>query len=129
MPAHAGAESLKKPHHMATLRFSEVVNDHANYYGTRFFRVLHSWAKTKHIITLNTNSRENKVPENSKLDVMILNHPTVILGIGPCAALEPPKLLCQVFHVREQFCCYKVKTLFWCRKSQGNGLQSKSKLS
>ena len=30
MPAHAGAESLKKPHHIVALRFSEVVNDHAN---------------------------------------------------------------------------------------------------
>ena len=29
MPAHTGAESLKKPHHIVTLRFSEVVNDHA----------------------------------------------------------------------------------------------------
>ena len=27
----AGAVSLKKPHHIITLRFSEVVNDHANY--------------------------------------------------------------------------------------------------
>ena len=31
MPAHIGADSLKKPHHMATLRFSEVVKDRANY--------------------------------------------------------------------------------------------------
>ena len=31
MPAHAGAESLKKPHHIVNLRFSEVVKDHANY--------------------------------------------------------------------------------------------------
>ena len=31
MQAHAGAESLKKPHHIVTLRFSEVlVKDHAN---------------------------------------------------------------------------------------------------
>ena len=29
MPACIGAESLKKPHQIATLRFSEVVNDHA----------------------------------------------------------------------------------------------------
>ena len=29
MPAHTGAESLKKHHHIITLRFSEVVNDHA----------------------------------------------------------------------------------------------------
>ena len=27
---HIGADSLKKPHHIVTLRFSEVVNDHAN---------------------------------------------------------------------------------------------------
>ena len=27
----AGAVSVKKPHHIITLRFSEVVNDHANY--------------------------------------------------------------------------------------------------
>ena len=26
----AGAVSLKKPHHIITLRFSEVVDDHAN---------------------------------------------------------------------------------------------------
>ena len=26
----AGAVSLKKPHHIVTLRFSEVVKDHAN---------------------------------------------------------------------------------------------------
>ena len=31
VPAHIGAESLKKPHHIVTLRFSEVVKDHANY--------------------------------------------------------------------------------------------------
>ena len=30
-PAHIGAESLKKPHHIVTLRFSEVVKDHAKY--------------------------------------------------------------------------------------------------
>ena len=29
--AHIGGESLKKPHHIVTLRFSEVVKDHANY--------------------------------------------------------------------------------------------------
>ena len=27
--AHVGAESLKKPHHIVTLQFSEVVKDHA----------------------------------------------------------------------------------------------------
>ena len=31
MPAHIGADSLKKPHHIVTLQFSEVVKDHANY--------------------------------------------------------------------------------------------------
>ena len=29
--AHDGAESLKKPHHIITLQFSEVVKDHAKY--------------------------------------------------------------------------------------------------
>ena len=29
MPAHLGTESLKKPHDIITLRFSEVVKDHA----------------------------------------------------------------------------------------------------
>ena len=29
MPAHVGADSLKKPHHIVTLPFSEVVKDHA----------------------------------------------------------------------------------------------------
>ena len=29
MPAHIGAESLKKPHHIVTLWFSEIVKDHA----------------------------------------------------------------------------------------------------
>ena len=32
----AGAVSLKNPHHIITLRFSEVVNDHANYAGLKF---------------------------------------------------------------------------------------------
>ena len=31
VPAHVGADSLKKPHHIVTLRFSEVVKDHATY--------------------------------------------------------------------------------------------------
>ena len=31
MPAHVGAASLKKPHHIATLRFNEVLKDRANY--------------------------------------------------------------------------------------------------
>ena len=31
MPAHIGADSLKKRHHIVTLWFSEVVKDHANY--------------------------------------------------------------------------------------------------
>ena len=30
VPAHIGADSLKKPHHIITLWFSEVVKDHAN---------------------------------------------------------------------------------------------------
>ena len=30
MPVHVGANSLKKPHHIVILRFSEVVKDHAN---------------------------------------------------------------------------------------------------
>ena len=30
MPAHIGADSLKKPHHIITLQFSEVVKDRAN---------------------------------------------------------------------------------------------------
>ena len=34
MPVHIGVDSLKKPHHIITLRFSEVVKDHANYHGT-----------------------------------------------------------------------------------------------
>ena len=29
MPVHVGANSLKKPHHIVILRFSEVVKDHA----------------------------------------------------------------------------------------------------
>ena len=33
MPAYVGAECLKKPHHIVTLQFSEVVKDHANYIG------------------------------------------------------------------------------------------------
>ena len=31
VPAYVGADSLKKPHHIITLRFSEVVKDHAIY--------------------------------------------------------------------------------------------------
>ena len=31
MQAHIGADSLKKPHHIITLQFSEVVKDHAKY--------------------------------------------------------------------------------------------------
>ena len=31
MPAQIGTDSLKKPHHIITLRFSEVVKDHAIY--------------------------------------------------------------------------------------------------
>ena len=31
----AGAVSLKKPHYIITLRFSEVVNDHAKYERSR----------------------------------------------------------------------------------------------
>ena len=31
MLAHVGADCLKKPHHIVTLRFIEVVKDHANY--------------------------------------------------------------------------------------------------
>ena len=30
MPAHLGAESLKKPHDIVTLRFIELVKDHGN---------------------------------------------------------------------------------------------------
>ena len=30
VPSHAGTESLKKPYHIVTLWFSEVVKDHAN---------------------------------------------------------------------------------------------------
>ena len=29
VPAHVGADSRKKPHHIVTLRFSEVVKNHA----------------------------------------------------------------------------------------------------
>ena len=32
VPAHVGAESLKKPHHIVTLQFSEVVKDHAKWH-------------------------------------------------------------------------------------------------
>ena len=104
MPAHAGAESLNIPHQLVTLQFSEVVNDHANYYGKRFFRVLHIWAKTSiYIISFNTDSGENKVPENSKLDVMILNHPTVILGIGPCAPLNHQNFCVKCFMLGSNF--------------------------
>ena len=31
MPVHVGANSLKKPHHIVILRFSEVVKGHAKY--------------------------------------------------------------------------------------------------
>ena len=34
MPVHIGADRLKKPHHIITLRFSEVVKDHPNYAPT-----------------------------------------------------------------------------------------------
>ena len=32
MPVHDGANSLKKPHHIVILRFSEVVKCHAKYF-------------------------------------------------------------------------------------------------
>ena len=35
MPAHIGADSLKKSHHIVTLRFSEVVKDHAQEHAER----------------------------------------------------------------------------------------------
>ena len=31
VPVHIGADSLKKPYHIITLRFSEFVKDHAKY--------------------------------------------------------------------------------------------------
>ena len=41
MQVCVGAENLKQPHHIVTLRFSEVVNDHANdvyqIFGQKFF--------------------------------------------------------------------------------------------
>ena len=40
MPVHIGANSLKKPHHIVILRFSEVVKGHANWnihFGFRFW--------------------------------------------------------------------------------------------
>ena len=40
MPAHIGADSLKKPHPIVTLRFSEVVTDQANYYKHHAKKVL-----------------------------------------------------------------------------------------
>ena len=55
LPVHIGADSLKKPHHIATLWFSEVVNDHPNW---GFFRLSASmcmvqWLKKpSHITTL-----------------------------------------------------------------------------
>ena len=33
----AGAVSLKKPHHIITLRFSEAVKDHAIYFNSQYF--------------------------------------------------------------------------------------------
>ena len=35
MLVHVGANSLKKPHHIVILRFSEVVKGHANYFKNR----------------------------------------------------------------------------------------------
>ena len=36
MPVHVGANSLKNPHHIIILQFSEVVKGHANYVCTLF---------------------------------------------------------------------------------------------
>ena len=38
MPVHVGANSLKNPHHIIILQFSEVVKGHANYVCTLFFK-------------------------------------------------------------------------------------------
>ena len=55
MPAHIGADSLEKPHHMVTLRFSEAEKDHANFVNrvvtsTNIFKVAytHPYEKTLH---------------------------------------------------------------------------------
>ena len=56
MPAHIGADSLKKPHHIVTLRFSEAVKDHAKYrlgfnlvwiYGRRILYLHSKWCNSQ----------------------------------------------------------------------------------
>ena len=43
VPVHSGADSLKKPHHIATLWFSVVVIDHPIYVHIRLVNII-SWA-------------------------------------------------------------------------------------
>ena len=40
MPVHVGADSLRKPHHIATLLFSEVVNGHPKYYQKKMSNIV-----------------------------------------------------------------------------------------